>query len=295
MVLETAFPFPVMAPISSNVLFWIPLPEIFHLVRSPNWQSVIILVLGVTHFVPFQVLGYAISGTVFPLAPYRKWTLCAMRVVSFPVSGSAISGIIHWAPYRKWTLCVFLVSGSASSGTVVVRVLCQNWTLCVWTHFQYWAMPVPVRLRLGSSINVVSKPRPPNRSTASWQASITLLGALVLVELESMPPPFLLLPLPIIKLLNKLPLILLCTIRINEGLFDCHVLPQQGRDGATGSGPVLLLPLLPPPPPTRPADWACFYQDWCLSAWLNEASLSTRSDADTGSSGGSLLLVSCLK
>jgi len=266
MVLETAFPFPVMAPISSNVLFWIPLPEIFHLVRSPNWQSVIILVLGVTHFVPFQVLGYAISGTVFPLAPYRKWTLC-----------------------------VFLVSGSASSGTVVVRVLCQNWTLCVWTHFQYWAMPVLVRLRLGSSINVVSKPRPPNRSTASWQASITLLGALVLVELESMPPPFLLLPLPIIKLLNKLPLILLCTIRINEGLFDCHVLPQQGRDGATGSGPVLLLPLLPPPPPTRPADWACFYQDWCPSAWLNEASLSTRSDADTGSSGGSLLLVSCLK
>ncbi len=40
------------------------------------------------------------------------------------------------------------------------------------------------------------------------------------------------------KLLNKLPLILLCTIRIDEGLFDCRVLPQQGRDGATGSGPV---------------------------------------------------------
>jgi hypothetical protein len=38
------------------------------------------------------------------------------------------------------------------------------------------------------------------------------------------------------KLLNKLPLILLCTIRIDDSLFDCRVLPQQGRDGATGSG-----------------------------------------------------------
>ena len=42
-VLEMTFPFPVMAPISSNilVLVWIPFPEIFHLVRSPNWQSAI--------------------------------------------------------------------------------------------------------------------------------------------------------------------------------------------------------------------------------------------------------------
>jgi hypothetical protein len=38
------------------------------------------------------------------------------------------------------------------------------------------------------------------------------------------------------KLLSKLPLILLCTIRIDDSLFDCRFLPQQGRGGATGSG-----------------------------------------------------------
>ena len=31
------------------------------------------------------------------------------------------------------------------------------------------------------------------------------------------------------KLHTKLPLILLCTIMIDDGLFDCRVLPQQGR------------------------------------------------------------------
>ncbi len=31
------------------------------------------------------------------------------------------------------------------------------------------------------------------------------------------------------KLLTKIPLILLCTIMIDDGLFDCRVLPQQGR------------------------------------------------------------------
>jgi hypothetical protein len=38
------------------------------------------------------------------------------------------------------------------------------------------------------------------------------------------------------KLLNKLPLILLCTIRIDNSLFDCRDLPQQGCNGATGLG-----------------------------------------------------------
>ncbi len=38
------------------------------------------------------------------------------------------------------------------------------------------------------------------------------------------------------KLLNKLPLILLCTIRIDDSLFNCRILPQQGCDGATGHG-----------------------------------------------------------
>ena len=39
-----------------------------------------------------------------------------------------------------------------------------------------------------------------------------------------------------LKVLNKLPLILLCTIMIvDNSFFDCRVLPQQGRDGAIGS------------------------------------------------------------
>ena len=38
------------------------------------------------------------------------------------------------------------------------------------------------------------------------------------------------------KLLNTLSLILLCTIMTDDSLFDCRVLPQQGRDGAAGLG-----------------------------------------------------------
>jgi len=91
-VLEMAFPFPVMAPISCTVLLWIPLLEIFHLVRYPNWQSAI---TGTAHNscvpfpvldIPFPVLGYAISGTVIYWALYRNWTLCTW-------SGSASSSL----------------------------------------------------------------------------------------------------------------------------------------------------------------------------------------------------------
>ena len=33
--------------------------------------------------------------------------LDSMRVVPFPVRGSASSGlVIHWVPYQNWTLCV---------------------------------------------------------------------------------------------------------------------------------------------------------------------------------------------
>jgi hypothetical protein len=38
------------------------------------------------------------------------------------------------------------------------------------------------------------------------------------------------------KLLYKLSGILLCTIVIDDSLFDCRVLPQQGRNGAAGLG-----------------------------------------------------------
>jgi hypothetical protein len=90
-----ALPFPVMVPISSNVLLGGPFLIIFHLIQSPNWQSAI---TGTWHdsFVPFLVPGYAISGTV-----------------------------VRWAPYR-------------------------NWTLCMWSHFRYRALPFPVWLFLGS-------------------------------------------------------------------------------------------------------------------------------------------------
>ncbi len=118
-VLELAFPFPVLAPISSTVLFWIPLPEIFHLVRYPNTQFAS-TGTGRDSFVPFPVLGSASSGTVihYSLGPVPE--LDSMRTVPFPVRGSASSGtVIHWAPYR-------------------------NWTLCARYHFRYGALPVPI-------------------------------------------------------------------------------------------------------------------------------------------------------
>ena len=124
-VLEMAFPFPVMAPISSTVLFWIPLLEIFHLVRSPNWNW-----------------QYAITGT--GRDSFR--TISGARLCRFRY-GHSLGPVpeadsMHVVP--------FPVSGSASSGTVVVSVPYRNWTLCVWSHFRYRAQPVPVRLFLGS-------------------------------------------------------------------------------------------------------------------------------------------------
>ena len=103
-VLKMALPFPVMAPVSSTVLLGGPLLENFHLVQSPNWQSVItgtgrdsfrtISSAGLCHFwygrslgpvpelgsmcvVPFQVLGSSISATVVVGVPYQNWTLWA--------------------------------------------------------------------------------------------------------------------------------------------------------------------------------------------------------------------------
>ncbi len=46
------------------------------------------------------------------------------------------------------------------------------------------------------------------------------------------------------KLLNKLSQILLCTIWTDKGLFDCRVLAQQGRGGATGSTTKWSFPLV---------------------------------------------------
>ena len=83
-----AFPFPVMAPISSTVLFWIPLLEIFHLVQSPNWQSSAITGTGRDSFCTISGTGHAISSTVIHWAPYQNWTLCT---VGMPVGGFVVS------------------------------------------------------------------------------------------------------------------------------------------------------------------------------------------------------------
>ncbi len=116
-------PFPVMAPITGTVLFWIPLKEIFHLVRYPNRQSTI-TGTGRDSFRNISGTGLCLFRYGHSLGPIPK--LGSMRMVPFPVRGSACSGtVIHWVPYRYWTLCA-------------------------WSHFRYGALPVPVRSFTGS-------------------------------------------------------------------------------------------------------------------------------------------------
>ena len=128
-----AFPFPVMAPISSTVLLWIPLLEIFHLVRYPNWQSAI-TGTGRDSFVPFPVLGvpFWVLGVPF-------WTLCAWSFlgsrtgtgiyVCGPISGTGLCqfqyGHFLGPVLELASMCVvpFPVPGSASSGMVIFWVL----------------------------------------------------------------------------------------------------------------------------------------------------------------------------
>ncbi len=121
-VLEMALPFPVMVPISSNVLFGGPFLIIFHIVQSPNWQSAI---TGTEHdsFCPISGAGLCQFWYGCSLGPVSE--LDSMRMVPFPVPGSASSGtVVHQARYR-------------------------NWTLCKWSHFRYRALPVPVRSFIG--------------------------------------------------------------------------------------------------------------------------------------------------
>jgi hypothetical protein len=121
-------PFPVLAPITSTVLFCIPFKEIFHLVRYPNWQSAItgtgrdsfctIFGTELCHFRyghslgPVPKLG-SMRGSHFRYralpVPVRSFTgprTATVCVVPFLVRGSASSGtVIHWAPYQNWALC----------------------------------------------------------------------------------------------------------------------------------------------------------------------------------------------
>jgi hypothetical protein len=129
-VLEMAFPFPVMAPISSTVLLWIPLLEIFHLVRY-------VPKLAICHYWYWAWLICTISSTGRPisgtgLCHFRHGhslgpvpELDSMRVVPFPVPGYAISGTVVFRVRMElasmWVV-PFLVPGSASSGMVIFRV-----------------------------------------------------------------------------------------------------------------------------------------------------------------------------
>jgi hypothetical protein len=123
-VLEMAFPFPVMAPIFILSFFGFHFWK-FSIWYGPQTGNLPLLVLGMTHFVPFPELGYAIFGTVIHWAPYWKWTLCAWshfryralpapvlsllgtrtrtgHYVCGPISSSGLCYFrygIHWAPY----------------------------------------------------------------------------------------------------------------------------------------------------------------------------------------------------
>ena len=158
-VLEMAFPFPVMAPIFILSFFGFHFWK-FSIWYGPQTGNLPLLVLGVTHFVPFLVLSYAISGTVIHWAPCRNWALCAwshfrygalpVPVGSFtgphtetglyvhgPISGTGLCqfryGHSLGSVPKLGSMCVvpFPVRDSASSGTVIHWVPYRNWTLCV--------------------------------------------------------------------------------------------------------------------------------------------------------------------
>ena len=171
-VLELALPFPVMAPITGSVFLVSPLLLIFHIVQYPYWQSAI---TGTGHdsIVPFPVLGSASFGMGVHWAPYQNCTLCALshfRYWALPVLVRSFAGLhtgtglyVHCL-ISSTGLCQFRyghslgpvpeldsvhivpfpVSGSASSRRVICWAPYQNWTLCAFFHFQYWALPVPV-------------------------------------------------------------------------------------------------------------------------------------------------------
>ncbi len=116
---------------------------------------------------PFPVMSPTISGTVsnstasIP-AIYQYWNKCDSI---FPISytGLCICPISSTGLCQFWyghllgpvpeldsmRLIPFLVLGSASSGTGIHWVPYRNWTLCAWSHFRYWDLPVLVRASIG--------------------------------------------------------------------------------------------------------------------------------------------------
>ncbi len=120
-------PFPVVI---HTVLFWIPLlldsasenfP--FGAVEYLPKRAICHTGTGVTHVVPFPVLGSASSGTVIQLAPYRNWTLCVWSHFQYGV-----------LPVPVWSFTGPRTGTDSSSRS----------------YFRYGALPVPVRSFLGS-------------------------------------------------------------------------------------------------------------------------------------------------
>ena len=160
-VLELAFPFPVLAPISVLSFFG------FHFRKFSIWygthtRNLPVLVLGVTHSSHFRYWALPVpvrsftgprTGTgLYARGPISGMGLCqfryghslgpvpeldSMRAVPFPVRGSASSGTdIHWAPYRNWTLCAWshtLQRSKEECGSASLSVL-VNLSGGQWCH-----------------------------------------------------------------------------------------------------------------------------------------------------------------
>ena len=134
-----ALPFPVPAPITSTVLFWIPLKEIFHLVLYPNRQSAI-TGNGCDSFHTISGTGLCHFWYGHSLGAVPK--LGSMRMVPFPVRGSASSGtVIHWAPYQNWTLLMSSLAGALTSALTACSMKRDNMGCWASAFKRGWALP----------------------------------------------------------------------------------------------------------------------------------------------------------
>ena len=85
----------------------------FGTVPKPQTGNLPLLVLDVTHFVPFPVLGYAISGVVIHWASYRNWTLCAWSHFRYRALPVPVRSFVGFQPelnnmrvrYAHWWVC----------------------------------------------------------------------------------------------------------------------------------------------------------------------------------------------
>jgi hypothetical protein len=103
-------------------------------------------------------------GTVHKLAICHYWNwawlICIISGTGRPISSTGLCAIsdtvIHWAPYRNWTLCVWSHFRYRAL-PVLVRSFIGSRTgtgIYVWSHFRYRALPVPVWSFLGSRTRI---------------------------------------------------------------------------------------------------------------------------------------------